>query len=134
MTTQKDVTGVLVDYVGEQTKPTPPLAFVLSPEHLSDLNAGRTPMAIEMLPPRVQVCTREELAGLAAAAENARTGGAPGKRAVPVFLVTVAYGERRHIEQVHVDSLGAPPMLAAMHAALRNAEARQALQMFREFV
>lgn len=134
MTTANDVTGILIEYVGEQTKPTPPLAFVLSEEHLGDLNAGRTPMAVKMLPPRVHICSRDELAALASAAVNAESGGALGKRAVPVFTVTVARGGRSRIEQIHVDSLGAPGMLGAMHTALRNAEARQALLTFRKLV
>jgi hypothetical protein len=131
MTTANDVTAILIEYVGEQTKPTPPLAFVLFPAHLGDLNAVRTPMAVEMLPPRMLICSQDELAALASAAASAKTGGGGhGKHAVPVFTVTVGRRDRSHI-QIHVDSLGAPAMLAAMHTALRSVEARQALQMFR---
>ncbi|HEX8155362.1 MAG TPA: hypothetical protein VF698_19670, partial [Thermoanaerobaculia bacterium] len=82
--------AILVEYIGEQTKPILPVAFVADPAHLAQLDTGRDAFDVQNLPPRVCICTADELEQLAAAATSAVTQAGTETQSDPTLAVTIA--------------------------------------------
>ncbi len=134
MNSASPVIGILVDYIGDQTKPIPPLAFVLSATDVDALNAGRTAMAVKHVPPRVYICTNDELEMLARMTSSVRMNAMRLTQAAPTFAVTIARraAPKAAPEAVRfeVDPGGSVSMLEAMQTVVRNVEGRQGLKQF----
>ncbi len=90
MSAARDVTGILVQHIGEQKKTIPPLAFMLAPEHVQTPNTFRMPLAIKHLWPRVYICTADELGAMAAVREALDVSGDQvEKKQAPKFATAI---------------------------------------------
>lgn len=119
---------VQIDYVGEQTKPVPSIAF--SAQWPSAALLGTTPSG---LAPKSHLCTGEEMKNLVGVVQQFARGLRAGVQQSPFLTATVKVQRASRDETKSIDRAQTPSFLDAIRDALHELDrpAREAVERFR---
>jgi len=127
-------TAIFVEYIGEQTKPILPLAFVTDRVDVAQLDAGRDAFDIQNLPPRICICTPDELERLASVANEitaAPAAKANKKDFDPTLAITVVRRTETNVPRVARTEVGradAPSLLHSLRSSVRDTRTHKMIE------